>query len=343
MSSLLARQESRPSIYSWWSDSNPGLRGPTINLHAAAKPLCSPLSAAMLEIYSSYFPWDYVSWSTKDAILCDLADRSTSEVEASAVVNSLVFPHVTRMLGSPNPGVCISSCRLLQSLLSQSSVAAAVLELKPCEQLLSLLRDKRPGVIREAGSVLYEISKSIQETLRWTCDLVERLASHDSIVPANLKLIARIVSLLGHKNDWVIASARYTLSQIARSENGAHAIVNAQTKDLFMLLKSPNPETLQRIWDLVGRLASHDSVAPAILKLVVRIVTLLRFCRYCARWGCIVCDSPIGGWRAGHFQCNSYGYLRVTRVTKSRDTTTDLRAGGKACQPQFCCTSNFET
>ncbi|KAJ7483764.1 hypothetical protein B0H11DRAFT_1199447 [Mycena galericulata] len=35
----LTRPQSRTSIFSWWSDSNPGLRGPTINLHAVAKPL----------------------------------------------------------------------------------------------------------------------------------------------------------------------------------------------------------------------------------------------------------------------------------------------------------------
>jgi hypothetical protein len=70
----LTRQESRPSIHSWWSDSNPGLQGPTINLHAAAKPLMrlmyyrqasdilrknrgSPLTTAIVETYASYFPY----------------------------------------------------------------------------------------------------------------------------------------------------------------------------------------------------------------------------------------------------------------------------------------------
>jgi hypothetical protein len=69
----LTQQETRTSIYSWWSNSNPLLKGPTINLHAAAKPLMkwmyyrqatnfirnnqdSPLSATTLEIYASYFP-----------------------------------------------------------------------------------------------------------------------------------------------------------------------------------------------------------------------------------------------------------------------------------------------
>ncbi|KAF8196674.1 hypothetical protein K438DRAFT_738789 [Mycena galopus ATCC 62051] len=75
MSSPLARQQTRASILSWWSDSNPNLQGPTINIHTAAKPLCrflyhrqaldfinqnrgSPLSPTILETYSSYFPYD---------------------------------------------------------------------------------------------------------------------------------------------------------------------------------------------------------------------------------------------------------------------------------------------
>ncbi|KAJ7630212.1 hypothetical protein FB45DRAFT_1058258, partial [Roridomyces roridus] len=68
----LQRQETRTSLLSWWSDSNPLLQsGPTINLHAAAKPLIKwmhhqqalgiiekhnevPLTAELLEIYASY-------------------------------------------------------------------------------------------------------------------------------------------------------------------------------------------------------------------------------------------------------------------------------------------------
>jgi hypothetical protein len=70
----LTRQETHMSIYSWWSDSNPLLKGPTINLHAVAKPLMklmyhrqamelirknrgTQLSTAMLETYLSYFPY----------------------------------------------------------------------------------------------------------------------------------------------------------------------------------------------------------------------------------------------------------------------------------------------
>jgi hypothetical protein len=67
--------DTHASIFSWWSDSNSLVRyGPTINLHAAAKPLMkwmyhrqakefirkkedSPLSAEMVEIYWSYLPY----------------------------------------------------------------------------------------------------------------------------------------------------------------------------------------------------------------------------------------------------------------------------------------------
>jgi hypothetical protein len=70
----LTRQDTHTSIFSWWSDSNPLLKGPTINLHAAAKPLMkfmyyrqaldsirknenSPLSTEILEISMSYLPY----------------------------------------------------------------------------------------------------------------------------------------------------------------------------------------------------------------------------------------------------------------------------------------------
>jgi hypothetical protein len=70
----LTRTDTRTSVFSWWSDSNLLLRyGPTINIHAVAKPLMklmyhrqakefikknqgSRLSREMLEIYWSYLP-----------------------------------------------------------------------------------------------------------------------------------------------------------------------------------------------------------------------------------------------------------------------------------------------
>ncbi|KAF7365487.1 putative G protein alpha chain [Mycena venus] len=102
----LTRQDTRPSILSWWSDSNPGLQGPTINLHAVAKPLLkvmyhrqalgiikrsrgAPLSSETLSIFSSYLPLSYVSSSTKVAILTELLERADLQRDdALAIVHS---------------------------------------------------------------------------------------------------------------------------------------------------------------------------------------------------------------------------------------------------------------
>ncbi|KAF8196770.1 armadillo-type protein [Mycena galopus ATCC 62051] len=319
--------ESRPSIHSWWSDSNPNLRGPTLNLHAAAKPLSrflyhrqaldiikknrgSPLSVATLEILSSYFPWDFVSVSTKTAIMSELANRSTSEVEARAVVDSPVFPPVAQMIGSPNHGVRISYCRLLGSLLRFEPIAPTMFRLKPYEQLVFLLSDKNLQVIREAASVLCELSKSVDNaqaivdanatdhifmllgestqlqlayTLPRTCQLVARLASHHSTAPATQKLFVRMVSLLecvGVSGEYcfVIERPAYVLSTMAEWEDCAQAIVNAKaTEHILTLLDSPSWQVRKWACQLVGRLASHQSTAPAISKLnpCARIVALL--------------------------------------------------------------------
>ncbi|KAJ7257953.1 armadillo-type protein [Mycena haematopus] len=317
----LSRQESRPSIHSWWSDSNPGLWGPTINLHTAAKPLSkflhhrqaldimrknrdSPLSTPMLDMYSSYFPWDFVSWSTKAAILSELAERSTSEVEARAVVDSPVFPHAAQMLWSPNPRSRRASCRLLKNLASYNFTGTAFLKLKACEQLVSLLRNEDPGVIADATSVLCGIADVVEGAQAmvdakvlnhiWilleapsplvrhsTCKLVGTLARHQCTVPAilELKLSVRIVSLLLNRNDSsLFKSAMYTLCQIARSVDGAMAMVDAKVLDhVSTSFESSNPPTRRWACELMGRLASHKSTVSAVLKMnpCVRIVSFL--------------------------------------------------------------------
>ncbi|KAF7356891.1 hypothetical protein MVEN_01024900 [Mycena venus] len=201
--SPLANQEPRASLISWWSDSNPGLQGPTINLHTAAKPLMKwmyyrqavdiikkrrgrPLSSETLEIYSSYLPLNYVSWATKAAIWAELADRATSQDDARAVVDSHIFPYIVQMLWSPDPRPRSWSCSLLGRLASHESTAPAILELKPCVQLTDFLHDKNSDVVREA---------------------------------------------------------MYALAQIARRIEGAQAIVEAKTLDqVLKLLESPNPD-----------------------------------------------------------------------------------------------------
>ncbi|KAJ7928851.1 G-protein alpha subunit-domain-containing protein [Mycena leptocephala] len=119
----LTRQQTHTSIYSWWSDSNPGLQGATINLHAIAKPLLKrmyhrqaldlikksrdvPLSTEVLSIFSSYLPLNYVSFSTKAAILAELVERAeVDRDDARAIVSSPVWDQVPQLLVSPDSEV----------------------------------------------------------------------------------------------------------------------------------------------------------------------------------------------------------------------------------------------
>ncbi|KAF7350485.1 hypothetical protein MVEN_01354100 [Mycena venus] len=340
----LNRQDTRPSVYSWWSDSNPGLKGPTINIHAVAKPLMKrmyhrqalkfirenrdrPLSTTTLETYSSYLPWNYVSPSTKDAILEDLSSRSASEADACALVKSpFVFNYITQMLGSPDVGAQIYSCKLLGELARHKSTTSAILEASICERLVSLLLDGETGVVAWAVFTLSQIARwldgaqaivdakaldhvvellesSSPNIREETCELVGRLAIHGPTASAvlELQLCLRLVPLLCFEDSGIIAKATYALSQIAHWTDGAQAILDA--KILEHVLISPMPgvsphkvsdyerpllkilgslRSTVREWacELIGRLASHNSTAPAIfeleLKPFTRLVSLLQ-------------------------------------------------------------------
>jgi hypothetical protein len=70
----------------------------------------------------------------------------------------------------------------------------------------------------------------------------------------------------------------YALSQIAQWVDGAKGVVDAKALDhILRLLESPNPDTGEWASDLVGQVASHESTAPAVLKLnpSVQLVSLL--------------------------------------------------------------------
>ncbi|KAJ7355698.1 hypothetical protein DFH08DRAFT_506149 [Mycena albidolilacea] len=244
MQPLTSRPESPTSIHSWWSDSNPGLQGPTINLHTMAKPLlklmyhrqaldfleknrAQPLLGTTLEIYSSYFPWNYVWRPTKVAILWDLMDRATSKDEARTMVDSPVFNYIAEMLGSPDPENLGFLCRsLFERLVSYKSAVPAIWESQACVHLVRLILDENNDVLLWTMRTLTEVADclegaqaivdaGVQNHLsvllespypgvrKWTCQLVAKLAKHDSTTRAilgseepELKLCNRLLSLM---------------------------------------------------------------------------------------------------------------------------------------------------
>ena len=97
---------------------------------------------------------------------------------------------------------------------------------------------------------------------------------------------SELVSFFGpgsHKisdgNPQINMRAMEALAQIALWADGAQAIVTAKATDRILeLLESPSPNVQSWTCELVGRLASHESTAPAILELkpCVQLVSLLR-------------------------------------------------------------------
>ncbi|KAJ7626352.1 armadillo-type protein [Mycena polygramma] len=168
----------------------------------------SPLSTETMEIYSSYLPWNFVSLATKAKILSELIDRATFEADARIMIGSPGFDSfLIGMLDSPDPRVQISSCALVGALATHECTAPAILDLKPCARLMSLLSDKDIEVSLEATHALSKISQwpdgaqaivnvhglryaleLLQspniEVQRWACELVRKLAGHESTASA---------------------------------------------------------------------------------------------------------------------------------------------------------------
>ncbi|KAK7033774.1 hypothetical protein R3P38DRAFT_2915057 [Favolaschia claudopus] len=120
------------SIHSWWSDSNS--IGPTISIHAAAKPLLrlmyhrqvrnfikrnedNPISPQLMEICLSYLSYKYISPTTKSLILKELDARVRlhSDRDANLIIETLALSSslVAELLASPNSQIRHYTCNIL--------------------------------------------------------------------------------------------------------------------------------------------------------------------------------------------------------------------------------------
>ncbi|KAJ7237894.1 armadillo-type protein [Mycena haematopus] len=236
----LTRQKSRTSIFSWWSDSNPGLRGPTINLHAATKPLLkfmyhrqasefiqknrsAALSNESLHVLSSYLGSKYVALSTKLMVLQVLDDklRSTEESRRVMIDDPVGLHLVLEMLGSPSPQVRQVTCTILGRLAADESTMS---------------------------------------TFLWNFGI-------------------KLVPLIHDEDDKVVEKAMWAFSVAVHWQSGAQVFVEFKLLDSVReLLESPRPFARMQACRLVGKLASHEHTITAVLesKLCTRLVFLLR-------------------------------------------------------------------
>ncbi|KAJ7866151.1 armadillo-type protein [Mycena leptocephala] len=173
------RPRTPESIHSWWSDSNPV--GPTISIHAVAKPLMrlmyheqvrsfikrnhgTLLSRATLEIYFSYLvyaQYKYISPATKTLILKEFAVRAEVRGDATTMLDSFLveWDLVVELLSSSDSQIRRYTSNVLGALVS-SMHESTPLVLDVCQRIVSLLSDNDIE-IRE--SALHAVAK-IAET-----------------------------------------------------------------------------------------------------------------------------------------------------------------------------------
>ncbi|KAJ7494099.1 armadillo-type protein [Mycena latifolia] len=284
----LTRQQTFQSIISWWSDSNPP--GPTINLHAAAKPLMRlmyhrqalgfvkrnrgvPLSPETLEIYWSYVSWKYVSTSTKIAILEELAIRVASEEDARMLIHSNAVQQILQLLQS-SPFVRSWLMHILRHLAyhREFMTAQAVSEL-----LMALL---------------WRVGNSEANDVVFVFDILSDMAS--SSEGAQGIVAAGVLHYLldglgapsrflfpgnGMDTPWLEALyASDVLLAIANWPDGAEAVVAAQVLDhVPERFASPYSVIRNGACQLLINLAQHKSTARAVMdpKLCAQLITIL--------------------------------------------------------------------
>ncbi|KAJ6452789.1 armadillo-type protein [Mycena sanguinolenta] len=237
---LFALQPLRTSIFSWWSDINPGLRGPTIILHAATKLLLrftyhrravafihrnrhAALSSESMDVLSSYLASKYVAPATRRLVLQDLEAKLRFKEENRRVMmdDPAGLELVVEMLESPLPEVRCLTCTILGHLAVDKSTTSTVV-----------------------------------------CNFGMKL-----------------VPLIRDEDDKVVEKAIWAFSAAVRFHCGAQAFIDAKLLDSVPeLLESSRPFVRTQTCRLVGVLASHVQTTTAVLewKPCPRLAALLR-------------------------------------------------------------------
>ncbi|KAJ7184918.1 hypothetical protein C8R46DRAFT_1343896 [Mycena filopes] len=253
------------SAHSYWSDSRPV--GPTMSIHAAAKPLMRvmyhsqarkfirrnhhvALSGRVMDVYLGYLAYKYVAATTKVLVLRDLCERVEDEspiIMDSLTVDSYLVPE---LLASRSAGTRLWTCHLLGRLANAESLTNAVTALGVLRRLVDLVSDA--AARSEAIYALSQISRweaaargmveehilldvpslldaSDPEVRGWTALLLGHLASHDSIAGLVLTLNPCLqLVLLSKTADVTTPSVMYALSVLGRTDEGALAILAAE-------------------------------------------------------------------------------------------------------------------
>ncbi|KAJ7476525.1 armadillo-type protein [Mycena latifolia] len=265
----LTRQPTPASVLSYWSDRNPP--GPTINLHAAAKPLMrfmyhrealefirrngsTPLSSKDMQIYSTYLGYKYVSSSTKVAILRELQTRVESESDACVFADTLGL-HLDTLLGSADAEIRRSMCCVLVVLARHATTVPAVLRGKPCDRLVILLRDENREVSTSAAQALYILAywpegaqaavdanvldclgdfmeSALLHLVEWQTKWSWKMLVRLARRPVTARgVVGQLLSMMHGENLFVISNVVPILELASISSDGAQAVLDGNVGD----------------------------------------------------------------------------------------------------------------
>ncbi|KAJ7479051.1 armadillo-type protein [Mycena latifolia] len=210
---------------------------------------------------------------------------ATSPEGAQAVVDAHLLDCVVELLDSPNTGVKVWTCELLAKAACHQATRDRVLRVKPCAQLVSLLRDQDPVVVERSAKALSWIAKVeagvqsavdakvldyVEELLEspnamvclWTCKILGELARHEAIVPAILAVepcpqLVSVMQTFDFISNCVLVrtAALSALARISESPDGAAAVAATQ------LMVYPSELTDHEVQIIAKNLSgsTHDS------------------------------------------------------------------------------------
>ncbi|KAJ6612541.1 armadillo-type protein [Mycena sp. CBHHK59/15] len=210
---------------------------------------------------------------------------------AHTVVDAHALDLVPQLLDSPAEVVLQHTCKMLAQIAQHKTLTGAILDVKPCVQLVSLALHHNILVQTYAICALAKISNHLdgahtvvdahaldlvpqlldspaEEVLQCTCDMLAQIAWYKTLTGAvlDVKPCAQLVSLALHHNIIVQYLAIYALASYSRQQDGAHTVVDARALDLVpQLLDSPAEEVLQCTCDMLAQIAWYKTLTGAIL------------------------------------------------------------------------------
>ncbi|KAJ7232576.1 hypothetical protein C8J57DRAFT_1578930, partial [Mycena rebaudengoi] len=286
----LTRQQTLESLSSWWSDRNPNLRGPTINIHAAAKPLMKLLyNRQALEFIGKIDGCgDLRKLPTMRICLGVDEERhsggsfpeSTGEYDTLAEATLLNARHsgpMTRQqtFGSVRSWWSDRNPHLRGSTINLHAAAKPLMKLLYDRQALEFARNNRDILLSAVDAEIYGsylsymriclgVDKEYHSGVSWRAQ-----AEYDTLAEATLlNDIAGMLEAPGSL-ERPYSKIFEIISCLALHESSARVVVEQNVlNSLEKLLRSHPIDLYKHIFPILESLASHESTVMAVVHML---------------------------------------------------------------------------